>query len=62
MEQLRLLHGRVRDSTIVVNSLSPQMSVLVEDAIVVNATMHCVHHTCIYVCMCMYVYVYIYIA
>ena len=32
-KQLRLLHGRVGDSTIVVNSLSPQMSKLVEDAI-----------------------------
>ena len=32
-KQLRLLHGRVRDSTIVVNSLSPQTSELVEDAI-----------------------------
>ena len=32
-KQLRLLHGRVEDSTIVVNSLSPQMSELVEDAI-----------------------------
>ena len=32
-KQLRLLHGRVGDSTIVVNSLSPQMSELVEDAI-----------------------------
>ena len=32
-KQLRLLHGRVRDSTTVVNSLSPQMSELVEDAI-----------------------------
>ena len=32
-KQLRLLHGRVRDSTIVVNSLSPQMSELLEDAI-----------------------------
>ena len=32
-KQLRLLHGRVRDSTIVVNSLSPQMRELVEDAI-----------------------------
>ena len=31
-KQLRLLHGRVVDSTIVVNSLSPQMSELVEDA------------------------------
>ena len=33
LKQLRLLHGRVGDSTIVVNSLSPQMSELVEDAI-----------------------------
>ena len=32
-KQLRLLHGRVGDSTIVVNSLSPQMSELVKDAI-----------------------------
>ena len=32
-KQLRLLHGRVGDSTIVVNSLSSQISVLVEDAI-----------------------------
>ena len=32
-KQLRLLHGRVGDSTIVVHSLSPQMSELVEDAI-----------------------------
>ena len=32
-KQLRLLHGRVGDSTIVVNSLIPQMSELVEDAI-----------------------------
>ena len=32
-QQLRLLHGGVRDSTTVVNSLSPQMSELVEDAI-----------------------------
>ena len=32
-KQLRLLHGRVGDSTIVVNSLSPQMSELGEDAI-----------------------------
>ena len=31
--QLRLLHGLVGDSTIVVNSLSPQMSELVDDAI-----------------------------
>ena len=33
LKQLRLLHGRVGDSTIVENSLSPQMSQLVEDAI-----------------------------
>ena len=33
LKKLRLLHGRVEDSTIVVNSLSPQMSELVEDAI-----------------------------
>ena len=32
-KQLRLLRGRVGDSTIVVKSLSPQMSELVEDAI-----------------------------
>ena len=32
-KQLRLLHGRIGDSTIVVNSLSLQMSELVEDAI-----------------------------
>ena len=32
-KQLRLLHGRVGDSTTLVNSLSPQMSELVEDAI-----------------------------
>ena len=32
-KQLRLVHGRVGDSTIVVNSLSPQMSELFEDAI-----------------------------
>ena len=32
-KQLRLLYGRVGDSTILVNSLSPQMSELVEDAI-----------------------------
>ena len=32
-KQLRLLHGRVGDSTILVNSLSPQMSELVEDAV-----------------------------
>ena len=32
-KQLRLLHGRVGDSTTVVNSLSPQMSELVGDAI-----------------------------
>ena len=31
-KQLRLLHGRVRDSTTLVISLSPQMSELVEDA------------------------------
>ena len=31
--QLRLLHGRVGDSTTAVSSLSPQMSELVEDAI-----------------------------
>ena len=33
LKQLRLLHGRVGNSTIVINSLSPQMSELVEDAI-----------------------------
>ena len=32
-KQLRLLHGRVGDSTTLVNSLSPQMSELVEDAV-----------------------------
>ena len=32
-KQLRVLHGRVGDSTIVVNYLSPQMSELVEDGI-----------------------------
>ena len=32
-KQLRLLHGQVEDSTTVVNSLSPQMSELVEDAV-----------------------------
>ena len=32
-KQLRLLHGRVGDSTTMVNSLSPQMSELVEDAV-----------------------------
>ena len=32
-KQLRLLHGRNGDSTTVVNSLSPQMSELVEDAV-----------------------------
>ena len=32
-KQLRLLHGRVGDSTILINSLSPQMSELAEDAI-----------------------------
>ena len=31
---MRLLHGRVEDSTTVVNSLSPRMSELVEDAVV----------------------------
>ena len=31
-KQLRLLHGRVGDFTVVVISLSPQMSELVEDA------------------------------
>ena len=30
---LRLLHGRVEDSTTFANSLGPQMSELVEDAI-----------------------------
>ena len=33
LKQLRLLHGRVGDSTTSVNSLSPQMSDLVEDVI-----------------------------
>ena len=33
LKQLRLLHGRIGDSTTSVNSLSPQMSELVEDAI-----------------------------
>ena len=33
LKQLRLLHGRVGDSTTVVNSLSPQMSELVKDDI-----------------------------
>ena len=37
-KQLRLLHGRVWDSTIVVNSLSPQMSELVEVCIVTHFT------------------------
>ena len=32
-KQLRLLHGRVGDSTTSVNSMSPQMSELVEDAV-----------------------------
>ena len=32
-KQLRLLHAQVSDSTTVVNSLSPHMSELVEDAI-----------------------------
>ena len=32
-KQLRLLHDRVGDSTTSVNSLSPQMSELVEDAV-----------------------------
>ena len=32
-KQLRLLHGRVKDSTTSVNSLNPQMSELVEDAV-----------------------------
>ena len=32
-KQLRLLHGRVGDSTTSLNSLSPQMSELVEDAV-----------------------------
>ena len=32
-QQLRLLHGRIRGSTTLVNSLSPQMSELVEDAV-----------------------------
>ena len=32
-KQLRLLHGRVRDSTTSVNYLSPQMSELDEDAV-----------------------------
>ena len=33
LKQVRLLHGRVGDSTTLVNSLNPQMSELVEDAI-----------------------------
>ena len=33
-KQLRLLRGLVGDSTTLVNSLSPQMSELVEDAVV----------------------------
>ena len=32
-KQIRLLNGRVGDSTTLVNSLSPQMSELVEDAV-----------------------------
>ena len=32
-KQVRLLHGQVRDSTTLVNFLSPQMSELVEDAV-----------------------------
>ena len=32
-KQLRLLHGRVGDSTTSVNSLSPQITELVEDAV-----------------------------
>ena len=32
-KQLRLLRGRVGDSTALVNSLSPKMSLLVEDAV-----------------------------
>ena len=36
-KQLRLLHDRVGDSTTLVNSLSPQKSELVEDAIVPDA-------------------------
>ena len=32
-KQLRLLHGRVGDSTTLVNSLSPQISELAEDAV-----------------------------
>ena len=34
LKQLRLLHGRVGDSTTLVNTLIPQMSELVEDAFV----------------------------
>ena len=33
LKQLRLLHGQVEDSTTLVNSLSPQMSQLVKDAV-----------------------------
>ena len=33
LKQVRLLHGRVADSTTLVNSLNPQMSELVQDAI-----------------------------
>ena len=36
-KQLRLLHGRVGDPTTVVNSLNPQMSDLVEDAVASDA-------------------------
>ena len=32
-KQLRLLRGRVGDSTTLLNSLSPQMSELVDDAV-----------------------------
>ena len=34
LKQLRLLRGRVGDSITLVNSLSPQMSELVEDCVV----------------------------
>ena len=58
-KQLRLLHGRVWDSTIVVNSLSPQMSELVEHAIalyivytyvlqlIINSTMYTIVPVCV---------------
>ena len=36
-KQLRLLRGRVGDSTTLVNSLSPQMSELVEDTVAPDA-------------------------